>query len=584
VASKCPPLEQLRSILAKALDVPRETVDGVFCEAGKQVPLSEDDARLAGQPAARALTIGGELDVDAAEAKDLLPKVAQLSDSKAIEGSRFVSALSDALNFIGTIDQLRRPLHMPNQVVDIHARKTCRGDLAWPLGDDSNGTNCPTTMAAGSTCAAQCNSGALANGSFICLAGKVRLKSVCPGFGSVTLGEKVLFTLKAVASQCPSPERMRRILAAALQVDRDTLNGVFCEEGEEVPLSEDDARLAGQATARTLTIGSDLNADVDEAQDLLPRVAQLPDTTTPVGMHFVIAMRGALNYIGSVEQLHRPHHAPDQVMDFKESCRGGDAQPLGSDGNGTDCPTTMLHGKTCAARCNSSANVTGNFVCLVGKVRLASMCVGENLEGAVTLGNKLLFTLGGLALACPSPEQLRTIIASSLGVNSSIVDGVFCEPGKVVSLSAADARLAGQPTAIFVTVGGELNPGAHEAQSLLEQVKQLPDRSTDVGTRFATALLNLNGFIAYLHHLHTPLLMSRQVTIYVINSVPPTTPTVPPPIDNTVVATGLASGYLAALLVAAPLALGMCAVGVCWCAGRFRDTGGKKTDMDYAEV
>jgi len=586
VASRCPPLKQLQSILAVALEVAQDTVDGVFCEAVKRVPLSKHDARLAGQDTAWALTIGGELNADIAEAKDLLPKAAQLSDSKTPEGSRFASAMSGALDFVGPIEQLRRPFHMPNQVLDVHASKTCLGGRARALGDDSNGTNCPATMAEGSTCAAKCSSGVTANGSFLCLAGTVRLESVCPGLGSVTLGDKALFTLGAVASQCPSPQQLRRILATALQVDTDTVNGVFCEA---VPLSKDQADFAGHPTAQTLTIGGDVTVDADDAKALLQKLAQLPDSTTPVGNRFATAMSDALDYMGSVEQLHGPLHVPDQVTGFSKSCRGSDAQPLGGDSNGTNCSATMQQGETCSATCKSradanesSAAANGTFVCLAGKVRLASVCGGES-DGPVTLGSKVVFTLGGIASACPSPERLRAILASTLGVNESIVEGVFCEPGQEVLLSEADARLAGLPKGIEVTIGGEINPDGAEAEGVLEKVKQLPDRATDVGARFASALFSHVGFIGYLVHLHEPVLMSRQVRNFIVHQPAATTP-VPPPIDSAVESTGLASGYLAALLVAAPLALGMLAVAACWCCVKYRDTGGKKAEIEWANV
>merc|ERR1712032_305118 len=152
-------------------------------------------------------------------------------------------------------------------------------------------------------------------------------------------------------------------------------------------------------------------------------LAQLPDSTTPVGNRFATAMSDALDYMGSVEQLHGPLLVPGQVTGFNKSCRGSDAQPLGGQSNGTNCPATMLQGMTCSATCKpgadaneSGAAASGTFVCLAGKVRLASVCGGESNEESVTLGSKVVFTLGGIASACPSPEQLRAILASALSV------------------------------------------------------------------------------------------------------------------------------------------------------------------------
>ena len=154
---------------------------------------------------------GGEFNVDASGAQDLQLRVAQLPDSTTAIGYRFAAAMRGVLDYMGVAEQVHKPVNMPDQVIGFH--KACRGDTARPLGDDSNGTNCLATMAEGSTCAAKCSSGVTANGSFLCLAGTVRLESVCPGLGSVTMGDKVLFTLGAVASQCPSPQQLRGIIA-----------------------------------------------------------------------------------------------------------------------------------------------------------------------------------------------------------------------------------------------------------------------------------------------------------------------------------------------------------------------------------
>jgi len=344
-------------------------------------------------------------------------------------------------------------------------------------------------------------------------------------------------------------------------------------------LSKDDARLAGHPAARALIIGGDLIADSDEAQDLLPRVAQLPDTTTPVGSWFATAMTGALNYMGPVEQLHRPLHVPDQVTDFHKACRGDDAQPVGGHNNGTNCPATMLQGMTCSAKCNSGAAANGTFVCLEGKVRLTSVCAGQPHEGSVTLGRKVLFTLVTMATECPSPEQLHAILASALGVDRNIVEDVFCET------SENGVHLAGQTPVQAVRIGGELNPHGAEAQDLLEKVKQLPDRMTSVGTLFVTALWALVGYRGSIEQLHVPLLLPDQVIDFEEAPVHTTTgsvPPPPPPLDRSTEATGLASGYLAALLVAAPLALGMLCVVITWAISRRRETG-KKDESEWHE-
>ena len=229
----------------------------------------------------------------------------------------------------------------------------CRGDLAQPLGDDSNGTNCPTMMMEPTTCLAKCSSNTIASGTFMCLASKVRLKSVCPGHDSVMIGDKVLLTLAVVASECPSPAQLHTILANALEVHRDTVKDVFFEVGEEVMLPKDDALLAGQPTARALTLGGDLVVNATEAPDVLLRVAQLPDSKVPVGNRFANALKSALDYMGSVENLRKPVYAPDQVIDFHKACRGDAARPLGNDSVGTNCPVAMVERSSCAAQCNS---------------------------------------------------------------------------------------------------------------------------------------------------------------------------------------------------------------------------------------
>ena len=330
----------------------------------EDVPLSADDARLAGHPTAKALTIGADLSGDAAGVQALLPRAAQISDTMAPVGQRFAIAGRSVLDYVGPVEQVHKPVHMPEQVIGFH--KACRGDSAKPLGNDSVGTNCPVTMKEQSTCAARCNSGNPPNGTFLCLAGKIRLKSVCQGQG-VVMGDKVLFTLGVVASKCPPPGQLRTILANAMKVDRETVDGVFCEAGEKVPLSEDDARLAGHPTANMLTIGGEFNAPADDARDLLPRVAQLDDGTTPVGNRFATELSDALGYMGSIEQLHSPHHVPDQVIGLRETCHGDSAQPLGKASKGTNCPAIMSERSTCAADCNSGATANGTFVCLADR-------------------------------------------------------------------------------------------------------------------------------------------------------------------------------------------------------------------------
>jgi len=587
VASECTSPEQLRTIFADALEVDRDNVVGVFCEVGADVPLSEDDARLAGKSTAKGLTIGGELNLDVAEVQNLLPKVAQLPDDRTAVGNRVVTILRSVAAYVGSVEQLHQPLHMPGQVISIH--KACRGETARPLGNDSIGTDCPATMVHGSTCSAQCKSGATANGSFMCLAGKVRLESVCPGQDSVSLGGKVLFTLGVVASDCPSTEQLRTILAVALAMDRRHFMDVFCEAGEEVPLSEEEARLAGHPTAPKLTIGGEFNADAGEAQDLLPKVAQLSDSRTAVGIRLSAAVKDAVGYVGPVEQLHTPLHVPDQVTDFAahKVCRGSLATPLGDHSTGTTCPRTMLDGTTCTAKCNSGTTANGTFLCLAGKIRLSSVCTGQPDNGGVTFGDKVLFTLRVISSECPSQERLRTILVSALGVGRDTVEGVFCEAGEQVPLSEDDARLAGKPTARSLTIGGDVHPDVFEsvptAQDLLDRVAQLPDRRTAVGTRFATAMWDSVDYIGSVEQLHTPLLVPGQVTAFGSKvhgqDVPP-----PPPIEYQAGSDGMAGGYLAAVLVAAPLGLGMMCVGAVWAVGRWRDRGSKKDDGEWAEV
>jgi len=586
VASKCPSLDRLRTIFANALEVDRDSVAGVFCDSGKDVSLSKDDASLVGKPTAKGLTIGGEFNVHAAEVHNLLPTVAQLPDGRTVVGNRLATALKSAADYVGSIEQLHQPLHMPDQVIDVH--KACRGDTARPLGVDSMGTNCSVTMVDKSTCSAQCKSGATANGRFVCLAGKVRSDSVCPGPDAVTMGDKVLFTLGAVASRCPSPEQLRTMVAAALEVDRKTVDGIFCEPGEEIQLSKDDAHLAGHPTARTLTIGGNCNVDANKAQDLLPKVAQMSDSGTSAGNRFATALRDAVGYLGPIEHLHKPLRMPDQVTDFSvhKACRGDLAKPLGDHSNGTTCPTSMLDGTTCAAACYPGATANGTFLCLAGKIRLSSVCTGRMDDGAVTLGDKVLFTLGVVSSECPSQEQLRTIFASALGVDRDTVHGVFCEAGEQVPLSEDDARLAGNTTARALTIGGEVHPDVAKAiptaQELLERAAQLPDRRTAVGIRFATAMWDTVDYIGSVELVHPPILIPDQVIKHV-KVPPPMLHEVPPPMLHEADSSGMASGTLAAVLVAAPLGLGMVCLAVFFAVGKCRDKG-KKDEGEWAEV
>ena len=138
---------------------------------------------------------------------------------------------------------MHSPFHAPDQVVDVH--QACHGDSARPLGNDSMGTNCPAVMGEQSACTAQCNSGAAAVGAFMRLASKIRLEPVGPGHDSVMVWDRVLYTLGARAPECPSPEKLRIILAGALEVHSDQVDGVAREAGEEVPPSEDDTRMVG---------------------------------------------------------------------------------------------------------------------------------------------------------------------------------------------------------------------------------------------------------------------------------------------------------------------------------------------------
>jgi len=308
-----------------------------------------------------------------------------------------------------------------------------------------------------------------------------------------------------------------------------------------------------------------------------------------VGNRFGIAFREAVTYLGLVEQLHRPLHVPNQVTDFAahKVCRGGLATPLGDHSTGTTCPITMLDGTTCAAKCNSGATANGAFLCLAGKIRLSSVCTGQADNGAFTLVDKVLFTLGVMSSECPSQERLRTILVSALGVGMGTVEGVFCEAGEQVPLSEDDARLAGRATARALTVGAEVHPGVDEAtptaQDLLERVAQLDDRRTAVGARFATAMWDAVDYIGSVEQLHAPLLMTGQVTPF---GSQVHGQAAPPPLlmEYEAASSGLASGHLAAVLVAAPLGLGMVCVGAVWAVGRCRDHESKKDDGEWAEV
>merc|ERR1719223_851229 len=218
------------------------------------------------------------------------------------------------------------------------------------------GTTCPTIMAEQSTCKAQCKFGGAPNGTFMCLASRIRLKSVCPGQDSVTLGHKVLFTLAAVASKCPSQKELITILVNALEVHKETLDGVFCQAAEEVPLPAHEAVLLGQPKAHRLIIGGELHPRAGaDAQNLMPRTSQLADTAVAVGNNFTAALREAVDYVGYVKQLHPPVLVAAQVIDFHKTCRGDSALPFGGASMGTDCPATMVQGSTCTAQCSSGA-------------------------------------------------------------------------------------------------------------------------------------------------------------------------------------------------------------------------------------
>jgi hypothetical protein len=247
----------------------------------------------------------------------------------------------------------------------------------------------------------------------------------------------------------------------------------------------------------------------------------------------------------------------------------------------------MVHRSTCSAQCKSGAVANGSFMCLAGKVRLDSVCAGQPGNGAVTLGDKVLFTLGVMSSECPSQEQLRTILASALDVGRDTLKGVFCEAGEQVPLSQDDARLAGRPSALALTIGGEVHleigKAIPAAQDLLERVAQLPDRRTAVGTRFATAMWDAVHYIGSVEQLHTPLLVPDQVTDFSSKVHEQSVP-VPPPIGHKAESTGLASGYLAAIMVAAPLGFGMMCVGGVAAVRRCRETGSKKDEGEWAEV
>merc|ERR1712008_58354 len=93
----------------------------------------------------------------------------------------------------------------------------------------------------------------------------------------------------------------------------------------------------------------------------------------------------------------------------------------------------------------------------------------------------------------------------------------------------------------------------------------------------------LVGYRASIEQLHVPLILSDQVIDFKEAPVSTTTGPVPPPIDRSVESPGLASGYLAALLVSAPLALGMLCVVITWLISRRRDIDGKKDEVEWAE-
>lgn len=200
------------------------------------------------------------------------------------------------------------------------------------------------------------------------------------------------------------------------------------------------------------------------------------------------------------------------------------------------------------------------------------------------MGNKVIFSLGATASECPSSEKLITILASALNVEKNALTGVFCEVGAEVALSDEDARLAGQPTARVLTIGGELGlPEAVDPQAMLQMIAQLSDHRSAVGSRFATGMSSEVFYLHSIYQMHMPFVVPHQV-VYYVTIVPTVIPTVPPPIDTDVEASGLASGYLAALLVAAPLLLGMLCVCGVWCVSRCRNAGGKKAEIEWAEV
>jgi len=226
-------------------------------------------------------------------------------------------------------------------------------------------------------------------------------------------------------------------------------------------------------------------------------------------------------------------------------------------------------------------------MCVAGRVRLTSVCAGRHQESSVPLGNKVLFTLTAIASDCPSPEQLQTILASALDVDRNVVRGVFCDSGKEVPLSEDDARLAGRQAARVLTIGGDLSPNDAESQRFLQMAAQLADLRTSVGTHFAKSMWDAVDYFGTVRQLHAPLLVSDQVLVWVAYEAPgpPKVIPVPSPIEQVVESSGLASGYLAALLIAAPLLLGMICVACVWFVSRCRDGGKQKGhESELAEV
>ena len=111
---------------------------------------------------------------------------------------------------------------------------------------------------------------------------------------------------------------MRPVLAYAVDLGTNTVDGAFGGDGEEVAVSVDDARLAGQPTAKTLTGGGECVVDAAGARDLLPRVAHPGGTATLVGNRFASSMRGVLDQLGSVEQVHKQAAELAQAQSIEE--------------------------------------------------------------------------------------------------------------------------------------------------------------------------------------------------------------------------------------------------------------------------